>query len=246
MSGGPLFDNTRPGNTFEIVNSSSVPSLLDQPAYPLAEAARYVHVSRTTLRDWVQGRESGVTSHRAGPLIVIADKQRTLLSFHNLVEAHVLRALRTHHGTPLGEIRKAIRYAEQELGIERLLLSEQLFTDGQHVFLEHYFELLNLSRSGQMAIKSLLALYLARVDRDARHIPIRLYPFSVAAADGGDKAVAIDPAIGFGRPIIAGKGISTATISARIDAGESAADVAEDYGITDDELTQAVLFEQAA
>ena len=47
------------------------------------------------------------------------------------VEAHVLRALRTKDGIRMAAVRKSIDYAEQELGIKRLLLSEELCTSGQ-------------------------------------------------------------------------------------------------------------------
>ena len=42
-----------------------------------------------------------------------------LISFNNLVEAHVLRALRTRDGVRMTAVRKAIDYAEKELGIKR-------------------------------------------------------------------------------------------------------------------------------
>jgi hypothetical protein len=43
-----------------------------------------------------------------------------MLSFWNLIEAHVLRALRTEHAVSVKALRKALDYAEKELGIERL------------------------------------------------------------------------------------------------------------------------------
>ena len=58
--------------------------------------------------------------------------------------------------------------------------------------------------------------------------------------------MAIDPAIAFGRPILLAHGISTAAIVARTDAGERPEDVAIDYGMTPDDVAQAVLYERAA
>ena len=58
--------------------------------------------------------------------------------------------------------------------------------------------------------------------------------------------VVIDPAVQFGRPMIAGHGISTAAIVARIDAGEQPAEIAADYGMCPDDVEQAVLYERAA
>jgi uncharacterized protein (DUF433 family) len=46
--------------------------------------------------------------------------------------------------------------------------------------------------------------------------------------------------------MIAGHGISTATIVARVDAGEQPREIAADYGMTVDDVEQAVLYERAA
>ena len=41
-------------------------------------------------------------------------------------------------------------------------------------------------------------------------------------------------------------GVSTGVIAERIDAGESVADLADDYGLTTEEVEQAVVYERAA
>jgi uncharacterized protein (DUF433 family) len=161
-----------------------------------------------------------------------------------LIEAQVLRALRTDHGVPVKEVRKAIQFAEQRLGIERLLLSEALRTDAGRLFLDRYGELINLSASGQLAMRQVLHAHLKRVMWDER-LPVRLYPF-VGESAGTDMPIAIDPRISFGRPVLAKHGVSTAVISDRIDAGESVEDVAADYELTRQEVEQAVLYERAA
>src|SRR3990172_10302823 len=77
--------------------------LRNQPAYALAEAARYLKLPAATLRSWVAGRPypkaEGVG--RFQPLIHPPRKQPPLLSFWNLIEAHVLRSLRTDHGVSI-------------------------------------------------------------------------------------------------------------------------------------------------
>jgi uncharacterized protein (DUF433 family) len=167
-----------------------------------------------------------------------------MLSFSNLIEAHVLRALRTEHGVPIQAVRTALHYAQQELHIERLLLSKELLTSAGQIFLERYGELINLSRSGQLAMKRLLAAHLERVEWDDR-FPIRLYPFVHADLDHA-RPIAIDPSIAFGRPALANSAISTATIAERIDAGESVEAIASDYDVTLQEVEEAVLYERAA
>jgi uncharacterized protein (DUF433 family) len=56
----------------------------------------------------------------------------------------------------------------------------------------------------------------------------------------------IDPSIAFGRPILLRRGITTAVIAERIDAGESVGEVATDYELSSDEIEGAILYERAA
>jgi uncharacterized protein (DUF433 family) len=189
-------------------------------------------------------RQSGVGAFE--PLIQPAQADGSKLSFLNLVEAHVLRALRTHHGVPIKAVRPALDYAVRHLHIERLLLSDALLTNAGELFLDHYGELINLSRSGQLAMRKVLEAHLRRVERDERQVPIRLYPFVAGSVTDGPKPIVIDPRISFGRPTLDGYGISTGAIAQRIDSGESVASLAADYRISADVIEQAVVFERAA
>lgn len=218
----------------------------DSPAYRLTEAAHYVRLPRTTLASWVRGREYDAASGRAHfqPLIRPADPRRPYLSFNNLVEAHVLRALRTEHGVSIQAVRDALAVAEQEFDVRRLLLHDDLRTGAGELFLRRYGELVELSPSGQIAMRRVLESHLHRVERDGR-FPIKLHPF--VQADVADaQPIVIDPTVGFGRPIVARTGISTAVIAERIDAGESVDDVAADYGMEREVVADAVTYERAA
>jgi uncharacterized protein (DUF433 family) len=220
----------------------------DEPAYGPAEAARYLRLPVANLRTWVIGRDYPKGAARATfhPLIEPADKKPLLLSFYNLIEAHVLRALRTEHGVAIAELRKAIGYAEKKLGIPRLLLSKELRTHAGEVFLDRYVELISLSASGQLAMRKLFEDHLLRVEWDEWQFPVRLYPFSSATQPSSERAIAIDPKIAFGRPIVRRVGVSTAAIVNRLDAGESVAALAEDYELSIEEIEQAVVYAQAA
>lgn len=222
--------------------------LREQPAYTLAEAARYVKVADATLRAWVVGRDYPTTTGtgRFRPLIHPAERHPARLSFSNLIEAHVLRALRSDHGVSLKAVRAALRYAEESLGIERLLLRKELSTTAGQMFLRHYGQLINLSASGQIAMQRFLQEHLKRVEWDKNKLPIRLYPFVSTDMLTKDTPIVIDPQIAFGRPVLLRKGISTSTIAERIDAGETIQELAEDYDLTPDEVEQAVLYERAA
>lgn len=217
-------------------------------AYQLAEAARYVRIAPATLRSWVVGRDypkrGGVA--RFKPLIRLPNVDKTELSFANLVEAHVLRALRADHAVSIRDVRLALDFAEKAFGIKRLLLSPALRTDAGNVFLERYGELINLSKSGQLAMKKLLEAHLRRVEWGPTELPSRLYPFVRGDYLDAPKPIAIDPLIAFGRPIILRKGVSTSAIADRIDAGETVDDLAQDYDLEPSEIEEAVVYERAA
>ena len=219
----------------------------DAPAYTITAAARHLGMPPATLRSWVLSR----TYRRAGgsvktePLIRAPAGSGNLISFNNLVEAHVLRAIRAKVGVKTGAIRSAIAYAEQSLGIERLLLSDEFRTSGQDIFLDRLRELITLTRSGQLAMKQMLAAYLKRVDRDDAALPFRLYPLRPAWSEER-KPIVIDPRVSFGRSTVAGSGISTAALVDRVDAGEDLEILAGDYGLRIDQIEDAVFYERAA
>lgn len=231
---------TEPGaKTFDLRN---------QPSYAPSEAAKYLKLPVATLRSWVAGRSFPKTAGmgRFQPLIHPPRKQPPTLSFWNLIEAHVLRSLRTDHGVSIRAVRKALQHAEQALRIERLLLRKELCTEAGKVFLDRYGELIELSASGQLAMRHVLEEHLKRVEWDERQFPVRLYPFVTAEPVSSKRPIAIDPTIAFGRPVVVSAGVSTAAIADRIDAGESVAALAADYGLSESEIAQAVFFERAA
>ncbi|MFN0314559.1 MAG: DUF433 domain-containing protein [Burkholderiales bacterium] len=220
----------------------------NQATYSIAEAARYLKLPAATLRSWVVGRAYPVAKESRAlfqPLIKCAHKRPPLLSFQNLIEAHVLRSLRSEHGVAIRELRKAIKYAEQQLNIERLLLHPDLRTLAGRVFLDKYGELIDLPASGQLAMRRLLEEHLKRVEWDEWKFPVRLYPF-VSGVASPQRPIAIDANIAFGRPVLVRVGVSTSAISERIDAGESVAELCDDYGLTETEIEEAVLYERAA
>ncbi len=102
------------------------------PAYTVAEAAHYLRMPQETLRSWVHGRPYVVLeqSKRSVPLVELDDPDRKYLSFINLVEAHVLAAMRRRHGVKLTKIRSALDYLRKEFKSTRPLIERSFQTDG--------------------------------------------------------------------------------------------------------------------
>ena len=77
-------------------------------------------------------------SKRSRPLIHLDDPKRQYLSFINLVEAHVLAAIRRRHGVKLPKVRTALDYVKQQFHIERPLIDQAFQTDRLDLFVERY------------------------------------------------------------------------------------------------------------
>jgi uncharacterized protein (DUF433 family) len=168
-----------------------------------------------------------------------------MLSFWNLVEAHVLRALRSDHGVSIKALREALCFAEGELKVKRLLLSKELSVGGGRLFVDRYGELIKLSASGQIAMRHILEAHLRRVEWDQWQFPVRLYPFVASEALSAERPIAIDPSLAFGRPVVLRRGITTSVIAERIDAGESLEALAADYDLSVAEIEGAILYQRA-
>lgn len=222
--------------------------LREIPLYTLAEVAHHLHVPRATLRTWVEGRDyvaAGEVRH-SPRVLARPDPDDDRLSFHNLIEAHVLRALRTRHGVPMNLVRRALAYAEAEHGIERLLIRDELEAAPGEMFLREYGRLLSLTHSGQLAIELVLKGFLQRVVRDAQGLPLRLFPFVAAGVFDDRRVIAIDPRLAYGRPSLASRGISTAILAERRDAGETIEELAASYGLDQADVEEAILYEARA
>jgi len=207
------------------------------PNHSLTEVAAYLRIPRSTLCAWFLGMG------KLKPILDIAQKAPPALSFFNLVEAHVLNAIRTYHRLP--EIRRALLYIERELGVDRPLIRKTFQTDGVSPFVAHLGRLLNVTQEGQLAMREVLAAYLRRLDFDQDGIAERLYPFTRAGARGGleledPKSVVFDARIAFGRLVVAGTGVPTAAVADRFVAGDTLDDLATDYGIRRELVEEAI------
>jgi len=202
------------------------------PAYSVPEAAHYLRLPAATLRSWAVGRlylrSDG--PQFSGPILTLPDPGQPLLSFINLVEAHVLAAIRRRYYIPFPKVRNAVDFIRQAFPTKYPLADHQFETDGLDLFIDHVGKLINVTDRGQLAIRQLLQVYLRRIERDPSGIPIRLYPFTREPEADEPRAIVIDPRISFGRPVLAGTGIATVIVAERYKAGESMEDLAVDYG----------------
>jgi uncharacterized protein (DUF433 family) len=177
-------------------------------------------------------------------LIRRPDEQDSRLSFSNLVEANVLWAVRQVHRIPMAMVRKAQATAEQQFGIDRLFIREELRAAPGKLFLEIYGELVDLSNTQQLALRAILLDRLERVVHQ-NGIASQYWPVSPTQKDKA-RVIVVDPRISFGRPVIAKRGVTTSALADRADAGESPAEIARDYDLEEHEVEEAISFERLA
>jgi len=234
------------------VKTTRVGDIRRAPAYSVAEAAHYLRMPEETLRSWVVGRLYPVAGQPRGsrPLIHPDDPKKQYLSFINLVEAHVLAAIRRRHGVKLPKVRSALDYVRRHFHVKYPLIDQSFQTDGLDLFVECYGDLINASREGQHAMKEIIGVYLKRIEWDAKGLPIKLYPFTrdteAEAAPASDpRFVVMNPTVSFGRPVIAGTGIPVSSIYERYKAGDSVAGLAQDFRLEISAIEEAIRCEAA-
>lgn len=213
----------------------------DVPLYTLSAVARHLRLPGSTVHWWARGRPA------EGHAPIISEPVSGLLSFNHLIELYVVKALMRGRNVPLQAVRRAIDYAANEMDLERVLLSGDLFTFGDKLLLRHLGSLVDITRSGQLALERVVVSYMKRIDRSAVGLPLRLHPdFTSETMVHQDYPISLSPLVAFGEPTLTGTAIKTAVVAARVDSGESPTAVADDYGVDEDLITNALVFENAA
>jgi uncharacterized protein (DUF433 family) len=180
-------------------------------------------------------------------LIALPDRDLPLLSFINLIEAHVLDAIRYRDKLPLINVRTGIKTLKEKYNSEHPLVEYEFQHDGVDLFTDIEKNIVNVSKGGQFAIREIISASLKRIARDPQGSAIALYPFLKRYPQDVEeqKLVLIDPRISFGKPILVGVGIPTAVIADRFAAGETIAALARDYGCASSEIKKAIDYEKA-
>src|SRR5213082_1701767 len=112
--------------------SDPLPYVRELSAYGVAEAAHYLLVPRATLRSWVAGMSYGSDGERRFFKRVIhpAATSPVALSFINLIEAHVLAAIRRRHRVDMPAVRRTIDFLKREFASAHPLADHKFETNG--------------------------------------------------------------------------------------------------------------------
>ena len=221
----------------------------DVPLYSIAEAARYLAMNDGTFRSWARGYTTRTGARTVTGKPIITDLGRPgqrgpAIPFVGLAEGYALAAIR-RAGVPLQRIRPALDRLSEEIGLGHALASERLYTDGAEVLYDYAksadgeeaeaLDELTVVRHGQRVFAEVVRDYLKRVtwgsDGYAVVIPLPGYAQSEVVADIRR---------GFGQPTFKHGGARLEDVLALFYAGESAATVADEFGLSQIEVEDAI------
>jgi uncharacterized protein (DUF433 family) len=221
----------------------------DLPIYSVDEAAHIVRLPSARVREWATDRKSHIKGNgkrRTASLILLPDTSEGLLSFINVIEAHILKAVQQSLGAPAPKLKAALVALRKDFATQHPLAALDLYGEGAGV-LAKLAAHLKASDDEQHELHKIAHLYLARIEWEG-HRPMRLYPFlSEPRIDGAvaehPKLVSVNPFVSFGRPTVAGTNIHTEAIADLFFAGESVEELARDYALETSFIEAAVRYE---
>lgn len=216
------------------------------PLLTVREAAWNLAVAESTFRDWARGyRRPGNRPVIGAPVVTCLPPRGrdATVPLIGLVEGLVLAAFR-RTGVPLQRIRPALAVLGEEIGLEHALASRGLYSDGAEVLydfahresndLADVADNLVAVRSGQRVFADVIRDYLELVTFGADGWPDR-----VALPAYRSARVIVDPRLAFGRPIFERGGARVEDVLDRWRAGESNVELAEDFGVSEEEIEDA-------
>jgi uncharacterized protein (DUF433 family) len=213
----------------------------EHPRYSVNEAAIYLDIPPSTLNRWI--KDDGP---KRRPLIQAADPKQSLLSFYNLVEAHILVSTRRRK-ISMPKVRVAVEYAQEMIGGKHPLATYKFATSGKSIFVEQLDGLtVDATKFGQPALGDILDRYLRGIRRDGiDKMPVEIRPLTLGTLRLSP--VVINPFLSSGVPVIKGTGIVASTVWKRARGGEPIRDLALDYDLKLSEIQTIIkYFDEAA
>lgn len=242
---GPRFaPDARSGDYDQVANIQTVSiknnARFDTPLYTVAEAARFLGVPPTSFGNWARGYRVTFRSREpvvGRPIVTSFEAARHYPSipFIGLAEGFVVLAFR-RAGVSLQHIRKAVAVLEREVGLEHALASQRLFADGASVLFDYAEdeqdeELLTHVVTQQRALADVVRDYLRLISYGSDGWPEKLVSPATTRP-----VVIVDPERAFGQPIFMRGGVRVEDVVDRWRAGESLAEVAEDFGVPPEDV----------
>ena len=211
---------------------------LVRPRYSFAEADHLAAVSRGTARRWLAGYSyRGRDGHRVPvPPVTPRAEQTNAVSFLDLIEIAAIGELKDA-GFSMAAIRGMVQNCQEILGVARPLTSLRFKVGGRDIFVEREGVLVEVGKRKRMqAWKEVLEPFLSNLDY-AHELAVRWWPL------GKDALIMVDPEYGYGLPVVEGSGVRTEIIRERSLAGDTNAQIADDFNLDPKEVERALQFE---
>lgn len=212
----------------------------DAVAYTLRDAAYYARVSPTTLQTWLRGRSfpSTTGTRRVKEVIRPARSGPVGLSFFNMIEIHVLRAIRTVHGVPLQQVRPALAWIEKEMALPHPLAQAHFRTAGRSIFVERFGKVIHATKSQVVEIHDAVAATLDRVEyaTDGLAESMSLWARDITES----RTIEINPRVAFGKAVVTGTRVPIRVLADFHNAGDSIEELARIYSLREEQVRSAV------
>lgn len=229
------------------MTATAIDTRFTVPLYTSTEAAGYLDVPRPTFVRWTKGNRSEHLGASAVTSLITAVPPEAprgpTIPFGGLAEGMFLSGLR-RAGVPMQQIRPALDLVRTELGVEHALASRRLYVAGVQLLWEvsseprvdagttHSARDLIVLRDDQYVFRQVIVQYLRRITYDdeyARSLVLPRYEVT---------EIVVNPDINFGQPYFTHGGTPLTDVRDLLRAGETVADVADDFGIPIDEVTE--------
>lgn len=209
---------------------------LDLPAYTLKEAAELAGIAPQTVAGWFYGYPHS-TGTRAVPVFPEGKERRSQLSYLQLVEVAFIATCRSR-GMSLKQLRTAREYLRTRLNTDHPFADSRLVVEGPHILAQAPGSdvLIAADLHGQVVWREFMAERFAQFEY-SEGLALRWHP------RGRNEPIIVDPRLNFGAPTVEGTGIATESIRDAARAGESDAEIAEDFGIKSSQVRAALNFE---
>jgi len=197
------------------------------PTYTIPEAAANFALSERTLFSWYEGREPILKpSGQSGAI--------HLLSYRDIEEAYRLFLLRERFDFTMQFLRESMRNARRMFRSQHPLqradaikecLKDLVYDRPARGKTPRTVTSLG-QKPGQQLVTEVVDMFAERI------VPGNfIFPWRFAATDHISRPVSMNPNIMSGRLVVTGTRIPVAVLSGRKRAGESALEIAEDYGL---------------
>jgi uncharacterized protein (DUF433 family) len=224
MGGVALGDNERGDR-----RRCGMVNVFQDPLFTASDVSQHLVIPRSTVYSWLSDDTP------SGPLVHHVTPERrgaASVPFIAFVEAYVLRALRKELRFSAKRIREAVADVREEFNTPYGLASKRIATDGIDIFVQHSDEEFARVGDRQMPVREFIADYLRFIDwGDTGYAAsVRLPRFPDVAP------VIVDPRFSWGDPVVARNKVPVQAVVDLWRAGEPVGVVAENYGLTDEEV----------